>query len=120
MKSLLTTIALIIAGPALAGPADDPQQPPQECKSLADFAKDLTKHGAPGQFVRMTHDQTIWARGYYVGSPPFGSPDPGTEESFFWSLGMGAGVVAFSRNGVTCYSILMSPTDARALLNQGA
>lgn len=98
---------------------DAPKNAPDhvECYKLADVAKDLGSK-IPGQFVKMTHDQTMWARGYYVGSPPQ-SQDPSTEEAYFWQFPKGDGVVFFAMGKLSCASMTINSQTVSLLLDGG-
>ena len=111
-------LAALFAMVTLAQADEKPSPTPNECPTLAEAELDLTKGAGPGKFVKLTREQTIWMRGYYVGSPP-ASADPDTYDAYLWRFPHGSGAVFFMMKDVSCSHIFMPPGDVAALLNGG-
>lgn len=119
LAALLATAMMVMNARAEDAPRPSPS-PAKECHTLIEAAKDIAEHsGGPGQFVKLTRDQTIWARGFFVAMPP-SSKDPGTDDAFLWKLPENrGGLVFFATAGLSCASMLIPPDDVALLLEGG-
>jgi hypothetical protein len=93
-----------------------------DCKSIEAYKVDLLKRDPRGQFVKLNHDQTIWARGFFVALPgqaPSGVVDLGTDDAFLWRFPNGNGLIFFSVKGVACNQMFIYNASLQALLGIG-